>query len=156
MNPKIISIKKAVTLKQKSKRKKWVFTNGCFDIIHYGHLTYLKAAKKLGDVLIVGLNSDGSVRKNKGTLRPINKDKHRAEILAAFEFIDFIILFSENTPLKLIQAISPDILVKGSDWKHGHIIGEEHLKSYGGKVRRIRLEPGFSTTRLIKKIKKLS
>ena len=132
--------------------KKIVFTNGCFDLLHAGHVTYLEKAKHLGDILIVGLNSDASVRRLKGTGRPVNSEKDRLKILAALQAVDYVTLFSEDTPLALIKEIRPHALVKGADWKKGEIVGGRELKSWGGKVRRIRLVPGRSTTALLKKI----
>lgn len=149
------------TLKNKLKNpkgkgtRKVVFTNGCFDIIHAGHVRYLNAAKKLGDILVVGLNSDKSVRKIKGKGRPIVPEEERAEVLGGLESVNFVVLFNDDTPYELIKAIKPDILVKGADWKHGEIVGEDILKEYGGKVRRIRLVDGKSTTNIIKKIVKV-
>lgn len=131
---------------------KVVFTNGCFDILHAGHVRYLKAAKALGDILIVGLNSDSSTRSIKGKLRPIVPEGERGEVLAGLESVDMVVLFNEDTPIKLIEAIEPDILVKGADWGHGEIIGEGFVKSRGGSVRRIRLLKGKSTTNIISKI----
>ncbi|MCK5236977.1 MAG: D-glycero-beta-D-manno-heptose 1-phosphate adenylyltransferase [Deltaproteobacteria bacterium] len=142
-------------LKTKRRRKKLVFTNGCFDILHAGHVRYLKKAKSLGDILVVGLNTDKSVRKIKGPKRPINTEADRAEVLSALLSVDYVVPFGDDTPIKLIEKIRPDILVKGADWKKGSIVGEDLLKSYGGKVRRITLAKGRSTTDVIKNIKKL-
>ena len=137
----------------KKKRKKIVFTNGCFDIIHRGHISYLKQAKKTGDILIVGLNKDISIRRIKGPQRPINSENDRAFVLSALEMIDYIVMFADDTPLKLIKALRPDILVKGSDWALNEIVGKDILDSYGGKVKRIKLVRGRSTTNVIDKIK---
>ena len=115
-------------------------------------MTYLEKAKHLGDILIVGLNSDASVRRLKGAGRPVNSEKDRLKILAALQAVDYVTLFSEDTPLALIKEIRPHALVKGADWKKGEIVGGRELKSWGGKVRRIRLVPGRSTTALLKKI----
>lgn len=133
----------------KKNGKKIVFTNGCFDILHIGHIRLLEKAKSLGDILIVGLNSDASVKKIKGKNRPIIKEFERAEILAAISFVDFIVKFSQHTPLELIKKIRPDILVKGADWENGKIVGSEFAK----KVRRIPLVKGHSTTKIIEKLK---
>ncbi len=134
--------------------KKVVFTNGCFDIIHKGHIHLLKRAKKLGDVLIVGLNSDSSIRRIKGKGRPIFSEKDRAFVLSSVDAVDYIVIFDEDTPLKLIKAIEPDVLVKGSDWKKNSIVGREIVESLGGRVVRIPVLKGFSTTSIIKKLRK--
>lgn len=132
--------------------KKIVFTNGCFDLLHTGHVTYLAKAKRLGDVLVVGLNSDASVRRIKGPERPLTPEKDRLRILAALEAVDYVTLFSEETPLGLIRQIRPHILVKGADWKKGEIIGGPEVESWGGKVCRVPLVPGRSTTAFLRKI----
>ena len=132
-----------------------VFTNGCFDIIHAGHVRYLKKAKALGGILVVGLNSDSSIKKIKGETRPIVKQKDRAEVLSALTSVDYVIIFNDPTPIKLIEAIKPDVLVKGADWKRGSIVGEEILKTYKGKIARIKLAKGRSTTDIVGKILKL-
>ena len=137
------------------QKKRIVFTNGVFDILHYGHIDYLTKAKALGDVLVVGLNTDSSVRKFKPKGRPVQNEKDRAKILAALEMVDYVVLFSEETPERLIKTVKPDVLVKGADYKLFQIVGADFVKSYGGKVRRIRLAKGRSTTALIKKIKRL-
>ncbi|MCX6827079.1 MAG: D-glycero-beta-D-manno-heptose 1-phosphate adenylyltransferase [candidate division Zixibacteria bacterium] len=129
-----------------------VFTNGVFDILHYGHISYLTKAKKLGDILIIGLNSDSSVKKFKEKNRPIQNEKDRARILAALKPVDYVILFSEPTPEKLIKLIKPDILVKGADYKSSEIVGADFVKSYGGTVKRIKIVPGRSSTNIIRKL----
>lgn len=134
--------------------KKIVFTNGCFDILHYGHIDYLSKAKDLGDILIVGLNTDSSVKKLKGNNRPIQDENSRAHILASLQFIDAVVLFDEDTPYNLISLIKPDILVKGSDYKAEEIVGYDILKTYNGEVRTIDFVPGYSTTAIEEKIKK--
>ena len=131
------------------QKQKTVFTNGVFDIIHMGHISYLSKAKALGDILIIGLNTDASVRKIKGPTRPINKQADRAGVLSALEFVDYVVYFSEETPEKLIRLIHPDILVKGADYKISEIVGAKFVKSYGGQVKRIKLLPGRSTSQLI-------
>ncbi len=136
----------------RNKRQKIIFTNGCFDIIHYGHIKYLRKAKSLGDVLIVGLNSDVSVKRIKGKDRPINKQLMRSVVLASLEMVDYVVIFNENTPEKLIKQIKPDVLVKGADWEIKHIAGSEFVKSYNGKIKRIPFVKGFSTSKIIKKI----
>ena len=135
----------------KSKNKKIVMTNGCFDILHPGHIHLLRNAKKLGDILIVAINNDESVKALKGSSRPINKLVTRMENLRKLEFVDFVISFSDETPKKIIESISPDVLVKGSDYKINEIIGAEYVKSYGGTVKTIKMLDGFSTTNIINK-----
>lgn len=132
---------------------KVVFTNGCFDILHPGHLTYLNEAKELGDILIVGLNSDDSISKIKGADRPINDFHFRSTMLSFFDFIDLIIEFDQETPESLIRNISPDILVKGSDYSEMEIVGAELVNSSGGRVVLIDFMEGFSTSNIINKIK---
>ncbi|MBN2226334.1 MAG: D-glycero-beta-D-manno-heptose 1-phosphate adenylyltransferase [candidate division Zixibacteria bacterium] len=131
-----------------------VFTNGVFDILHYGHVDYLAKAKALGDILIVGLNSDASVRKFKSAGRPYQTDIDRARILTELRSVDYVIRFDEETPARLIEMVKPDILVKGADYKISEIVGAEFVKSYGGKVKRIKLNPGRSTTDIVRKIQK--
>ena len=137
----------------RSAGKRIVFTNGCFDILHAGHVTYLEKARSFGDVLVVGLNSDSSVRKIKGPGRPVNSEEDRARVLAALEAVNHVTPFSEETPLRLIREIRPHVLVKGADWEEGRIVGAADVKSWGGKVRRVRLVPGRSTTSVLKKIR---
>lgn len=136
----------------KARGKRVVFTNGCFDILHLGHVTYLEKARKLGDALVVGLNSDASVRAIKGRGRPINKEADRAAVLAALYFVDYVSIFKEPTPEKLIRALRPDIIVKGSDWKTADIVGADFVRAYGGRVARIPLVKGRSTTAMIEKM----
>ena len=131
-----------------------VFTNGCFDLLHVGHVTYLEKAKGLGDLLTVGVNSDASVRRIKGPDRPVNPEKDRLKVLSALEVVDYVTLFSEDTPLNLICEIRPEVLVKGADWKKGQIVGAREVESWGGKVRQIRLVPGRSTTGILGRIRK--
>lgn len=142
--------------KLKGSRKKVVFTNGCFDILHAGHVRYLKKARSLGDILVVGLNSDSSIKKLKGKDRPIVNEGERAEVLSALESVDYVVLFSEETPIKLIESIRPKILAKGADWGRGNIVGQEFVESTGGKVVRVRLVKGRSTTNIIKKVSRLT
>jgi D-glycero-beta-D-manno-heptose 1-phosphate adenylyltransferase len=132
--------------------KKIAFTNGCFDLIHFGHISYLKRAKKSNRVLIVGLNSDTSVKKIKGKNRPILPQKERAAVLAELECVDFVVIFNETTPYKLISEVKPDILIKGADWKDKGAIGSDIVLARGGKVEYIKYLPGYSTTRLIERI----
>jgi D-beta-D-heptose 7-phosphate kinase/D-beta-D-heptose 1-phosphate adenosyltransferase len=136
------------------KGRKIVFTNGCFDILHPGHFHLLTIAKEMGALLVVGLNSDDSVRRLKGSSRPVNDQKKRASQLASLDYVDFVVMFTEDTPEKLIQRIKPDILVKGGDYKENEIIGSDFVLSYGGIVTTIPLLEGFSTTQLIDKSKK--
>lgn len=140
----------ARTLREAGKRI--VFTNGVFDILHPGHLRYLQQARALGDVLIVGLNADASVRRNKGPERPVNPQEERAEILEALECVDAVVLFEEDTPAEIVAAIQPDVLVKGADWAEDAIVGRETVEARGGRVVRIPVERGFSTTAIIEKI----
>lgn len=137
----------------RTENKKIVFTNGCFDLLHIGHVTYLEEAKKLGDILIVGINTDASVQKLKGPTRPIQNENDRAEILAALKAVDHCILFSEDTPLNLIKSIKPDVLVKGGDWQIHQIVGSAFVLSYGGLVKSLHFVNGKSTTALIEKSK---
>ncbi|MCD6319735.1 MAG: D-glycero-beta-D-manno-heptose 1-phosphate adenylyltransferase [Candidatus Desulfofervidaceae bacterium] len=129
-----------------------VFTNGCFDILHVGHVRYLKDAKACGDKLIVAINSDASVKKIKGERRPIVPQAERAEVVAALEFVDKVVIFDELTPLDLITFLQPDILVKGADWPEEKIVGREIVLERGGKVKRIPLAEGVSTSKIIKRI----
>ena len=137
----------------KSRGKKIVFTNGCFDILHPGHTRYLFSAKELGDYLIVAINSDRSVRAIKGAGKPIVPQDERAELLAALSCVDGVIVFDEETPLKVIKYLMPDILVKGGDWPEEEIVGADVVKKRGGEVRRIPFVSGYSTTRIIDRIK---
>jgi D-beta-D-heptose 7-phosphate kinase/D-beta-D-heptose 1-phosphate adenosyltransferase len=143
-------------LKQQRQNRRLVFTNGCFDILHVGHVTYLKEAKACGDLLVVGVNSDASVGRLKGPERPLQNEEDRAEILASLKAVDFTILFSEDTPLKLIEAISPDVLVKGGDWAIDQIVGSEHVLKSGGEVKSLNFVQGRSTTSVVDKIKNLN
>jgi rfaE bifunctional protein nucleotidyltransferase chain/domain len=141
--------------KLKSDGKKIVFTNGCFDIIHAGHTYYLKKAKELGDILIVGLNSDDSVRRLKGDERPLNNETDRAEVLLSLKPVDYVVVFTEDTPYELISRVKPDILVKGGDYAADEIVGADIVKANGGKVVVIPFVEGKSTSALVEKIKKL-
>ncbi len=136
--------------KLNAKRKKIVFTNGCFDIIHIGHVRYLREAKALGDILIIGLNSDKSVSSIKPN-RPINPQNHRAEVLSSFETVDYVVLFDEETPYELIKLIQPDILVKGGDWRKKEIVGSDIAR----ETYTLPYVEGISTTGIIEKIKRL-
>ncbi|MGF7215540.1 rfaE bifunctional protein nucleotidyltransferase chain/domain [Spirosoma lacussanchae] len=130
-----------------------VFTNGCFDIVHLGHIDYLEKARQLGDRLILGLNTDASVSCIKGPLRPVVNEYARARLMAALAFVDAVTLFGEPTPLELIEAVRPDILVKGDDYSVATIVGADFVLERGGRVETIALVPGYSTTKLIERIK---
>ncbi len=132
-----------------------VFSNGCFDIIHPGHSDYLAKAADFGDKLVLGLNTDDSVRRLKGSTRPVIKENDRARLLASFEFVDAVVLFDEDTPEKLIDSLLPDVLVKGKDYEIKEIVGADIVLKNGGRVETIELTDGFSTTELIKNIKLL-
>lgn len=137
----------------KFKGNRVVFTNGCFDIIHLGHVDYLSKARDLGDVLIIGLNTDNSVSRIKGPSRPVNNETARANILSSFNFVDAIFLFDEETPYDLINKVKPDILVKGSDYNPEDIVGYDIVKSTGGNIETIDFLEGYSTSSIIKKLK---
>ncbi|MDO5437033.1 MAG: D-glycero-beta-D-manno-heptose 1-phosphate adenylyltransferase [bacterium] len=139
--------------KLKSENKKTVMTNGCFDILHAGHVRYLKESKKLGDILIVGLNSDVSVKALKGESRPINNEEDRIEVLSGLEAVDYIILFDEISPVKLLEAVKPDIYTKGADYTIETLPEAETVLGYGGHIEFIKLVEGKSTTKIIDKIK---
>src|SRR5690554_538870 len=139
----------------KKDNQKIVFINGCFDIMHLGHIDYLEKARALGDKLVVGINTDASVKRLKGTARPVVNEYSRARMMAAMEFVDAVTSFEEDTPYELIKAILPDILVKGDDYKIDNIIGSDIVINNGGRVATIALVEGYSTTELIKKIKQL-
>jgi D-glycero-beta-D-manno-heptose 1-phosphate adenylyltransferase len=145
----------AVRKKLKEKNKKLVFTNGCFDILHRGHITYLKQAKSLGDYLIIGLNSDSSVKKIKGESRPLNNQNDRAYVLNNMKAVNAVVIFSEDTPYNIIKEIQPDLLVKGGDWSEDKIIGADIVKKSGGKVVSLKYVDNYSTTSTINKLKNL-
>jgi D-beta-D-heptose 7-phosphate kinase/D-beta-D-heptose 1-phosphate adenosyltransferase len=128
------------------------FTNGCFDVLHAGHVQYLLEARAQADVLVVGLNCDAGVRTLKGPSRPINSVEDRALVLAALKAVDYLVLFDEPTPLELIQALRPDVLVKGADYRRENVVGADFVESYGGRVHLARLREGYSTTRLLKRL----
>lgn len=138
----------------RAEGKKIVFTNGCFDLLHVGHVRYLQEAQRLGDVLVVGVNSDASVKRLKGPTRPVQIEADRAEILAALNAVDYTVIFTEDTPENLIHKVRPDILVKGGDWKIDSIVGAPFVMSYGGKVMSLQFVDGKSTTKLIEKAQK--
>lgn len=138
--------------KLKKEGKTVVFTNGCFDIVHAGHVDYMEKARSFGDILIVGVNSDASVKRIKGDKRPIVDLNHRLRLLQGLSVIDYLCVFEEDTPLELIKKVVPNVLVKGEDWKEKGIVGEDFVKTYGGKVELIKLLPGISTSIIIDKI----
>lgn len=139
--------------REKRNGRRVVFTNGCFDLLHPGHIRLLEEARNLGDVLIVGLNSDASVRTLKGEGRPILPERERAEILAALESVDAVVIFNEPTPREIISALLPDVLVKGGDWRPDQIIGREEVEAAGGRVVSIPVVAGHSTTAMLRKIR---
>lgn len=138
----------------KKEKSKIVFTNGCFDLLHKGHIYYLEEAKSLGDFLIVGLNSDASVRKLKGETRPIKNIDNRLAVLAGLESVDMVVVFEEDTPIELITALRPDVLVKGGDYKIEDIVGADFVVAHGGEVKIIEFVEGESSSAIIKKIEK--
>ncbi len=152
---KILSQAKLAALirRLKFRKKKIVFTNGTFDLLHLGHVKYLQKAKKMGDVLVVGVNTDRSVKTYKSPDRPLNPQNDRIKVLSALACVDYACLFDEPTPLKLILRLKPDILAKGADWKKNQIAGAKEVLSWGGKVKRIKLVRGRSTTRLLERMK---
>ena len=145
---KIGKLKERVTSLQEANNKV-VFTNGCFDILHPGHIQYLKQSKDLGDFLIVGLNSDSSVKKLKGTGRPINKEQVRSQNLTKLSYVDAVIIFNEDTPIQLIKSLKPNILTKGGDYKESDIVGFKFVEKNGGQVKILPLLKGYSTTNII-------
>ena len=145
----------ALVERVRAEGKTVVFTNGVFDILHPGHVRYLRDARALGDLLIVGVNSDRSVKAlNKAPDRPINSEHERAEVLAALASVDAVVIFDEDTPHEIISALQPDILVKGADWGENAIVGRDVVEARGGRVVRVQLADGYSTTRLIERVKK--
>ena len=157
-SPKLKTLRQLLPLLSRRRKSgdKIVFTNGCFDLLHIGHVRYLKSARSLGDVLVIGLNTDVSVRKLKGKGRPVTPEKERAEVLAALEAVDYVVFFSTPTPEPLIHKIRPDYLVKGGDWKVKDIAGSGFVASYGGKTRSLPFVKDRSTTRILEKIKHLA
>jgi rfaE bifunctional protein nucleotidyltransferase chain/domain len=137
---------------EKNHGKKIVFTNGCFDILHRGHVTYLAEARKLGDLLVIGLNSDASVKRLKGPERPINNENDRRYVLSQLKSVDHVEVFTEDTPLNLILTVKPKVLVKGGDWKIDQIVGGKEVQQMGGEVFSLNFVDGYSTTNLIEKI----
>src|SRR5580765_7184781 len=151
----MFSISEAVALARQLRAagKTVVFTNGVFDLLHPGHVRYLRHARSLGDALIVGINSDRSVRAVKGPDRPINSEAERAELLAALACVDAVAIFDEDTPFEIIAAIEPDVLAKGADWAENAIVGRDLVEARGGKVVRATIEPGYSTTDILGRIR---
>ena len=141
-----------VRARMRTQGRKLVFTNGCFDILHVGHVRYLNQARTLGDALVVAINSDRSVRENKGKSRPLVPEAERAEVLAALACVDYVIIFDEATPQSVIDAIVPDVLVKGADWGLSEIVGRETVEKAGGVVRNITLVPGRSTSSIVARV----
>jgi len=139
----------------KKQGKKVVFTNGCFDILHLGHVDYLEKARALGDALVIGLNTDASVSRFKGPHRPLQDQDSRARVMASLQSVDLVVFFDEDTPINLISELQPNVLVKGSDYLAGNIVGADVVKKSGGVVQTIDFVPGYSTTRIVEKIKTL-
>lgn len=158
MNSKLIAKSQLVKFARRLHRtgKRIVFTNGVFDILHAGHVDYLERAKRHGDVLVIGLNTDASVKVNKGDHRPIIPYKDRAKLLAALSVVDYIVPLERKTPDRLIETICPHVLVKGAQYKLGEIVGADFVRAHGGKIVRMRMVPGLSTTAIIKRIKSSS
>jgi rfaE bifunctional protein nucleotidyltransferase chain/domain len=149
----IVELKELLGLLERVRgKKKIVFTNGCFDILHAGHADYLNKAKSLGDILVVGINSDASVRRIKGEKRPILPQQMRAYLLDNLKPVDYVVIFEEDTPLELIKAIKPDVLVKGADWDLERIVGADFVLSYGGRVERIPFSFDISTSKVVERI----
>ena len=151
----VLSIADAATWveAQRAAGRVVVFTNGVFDLVHPGHVTYLAAARAEGDVLIVAVNSDRSVRANKGPSRPILPEQERAELLAALEVVDAVVVFDDETPAAIVEALQPDVLVKGADWAHDAIVGRDTVEARGGRVVRIDVVPGYSTSRIVARMR---
>jgi len=155
LHPAVLTLEEIILRFGKEKRngKRVVFTNGCFDLLHPGHIESLEKARALGDVLVVGLNSDESVRTLKGPGRPVIPAEERAEILASLECVDAVLIFEELTPQRVIAALLPDVLVKGGDWPGNQIVGREEVEAAGGKVVRVDVVEGYSTSEILKKIR---
>jgi len=155
LHPAVLTLEEIILRFGREKRngKRVVFTNGCFDLLHPGHIESLETARALGDVLIVGLNSDEGVRKLKGPGRPVYPAEERAEILASLECVDAVLIFDEPTPQRVIAALLPDVLVKGEDWPGNQIVGREEVEAAGGKVVRVEVVEGYSTSEILRKIR---
>lgn len=150
---KVVEFSKIQSELSNLRSKKIVFTNGCFDLLHVGHIRYLQEARNQGDVLVIGVNADASVKRLKGPTRPIQNEDDRAEILAALKAVDYVVIFPEDTPASLIEAVRPNVLVKGGDWKPEQIVGSTFVQSYGGEVKSLQFVEGRSTTKIIEKSK---
>ena len=153
INRKIVAQEFFVRNEERLHQQKIVFTNGCFDILHRGHVTYLAQARQMGDLLVVGLNSDASVRRLKGPERPVNDEQSRALLLAALEMVDYVVLFEEDTPYNLILKVKPDLLVKGGDYDIDNLVGADFVRQRGGEVRTIPFVQGFSSSSIIDHLK---
>jgi rfaE bifunctional protein nucleotidyltransferase chain/domain len=155
LNPEILTLEEAILRfgRQKRNGRRIVFTNGCFDLLHPGNIGSLEQARALGDALVVGVNSDASVRKLKGAGRPVLRERERAEILAALECVDAVVIFDEPTPREVIAGLLPDVLVKGGDWPGDQIVGREEVEAAGGRVVSIPIVRGYSTTEILRKIR---
>ena len=156
MHPGVLTLEETIVRFGREKRngKKIVFTNGCFDVLHPGHIRSLEKARSLGDALIVGINSDESVRTLKGKGRPVIPEQERAEILVNLECVDAVLIFDEFTPQRVVAELLPDVLVKGGDWPGNQIVGREEVEAAGGKIVLVDVVPGYSTTEILKKIRK--
>jgi rfaE bifunctional protein nucleotidyltransferase chain/domain len=146
----------ALVATRRNRGRTVVFTNGVFDLLHPGHVRYLDAARSLGDALIVGLNGDASVRRNKGPARPITPERERAELLAGLSSVDAVVIFDEDTPAEIIEALQPDILVKGADWSADQIVGRDTVEARSGRVVRVPIEEGYSTTAIVERVRLIS
>ncbi|HVM75201.1 MAG TPA: D-glycero-beta-D-manno-heptose 1-phosphate adenylyltransferase [Candidatus Saccharimonadales bacterium] len=157
MHPGVLTLEQTIVRFAREKRngKKVVFTNGCFDLLHPGHIRSLETARSLGDALIVGINSDESVRSLKGEGRPVIPEQERAEILANLECVDAVVIFDELTPQRVVAALVPDVLVKGGDWPGNQIVGREEVEAAGGRVVLVDVVEGYSTTEILKKIREV-
>jgi len=155
LHPRVLTVEEMIVRFEREKRngKKVVFTNGCFDLLHPGHIRSLETARGLGDALIVGINSDESVRTLKGEGRPVIPEQERAEILASLECVDAVVIFGELTPQRVVAQLVPDVLVKGGDWPGNQIVGREEVEAAGGRVVLVDVVPGYSTTEILQKIR---
>jgi len=155
LNPAVLTLEEAILRFGREKRngRRVVFTNGCFDLLHPGHIRSLELARALGDMLIVGLNSDTSVRQLKGKGRPVITERERAEILAALESVDAVVIFDDQTPREMITGLLPDVLVKGGDWPGDQIVGREEVEAAGGRVVSVPVVPGYSTSAILERIR---
>ena len=153
---RVLSREQAVALVAalRAEKKTIVFTNGVFDLLHPGHVRYLEVARSLGDALVLGLNGDASVRRNKGPARPITPQRERAEVLAALSPVDAVVIFDEDTPAEIVKALQPDILVKGADWPADQIVGRDTVEARGGHVVLVPVEEGHSTTSIVERVRR--